>query len=117
LVILRKKSFSRDKDTQFTPELYNKSILHGFEIRFHDYNCHLIKGGCHALSLEIVQYLLKNISLLEGDYVWEIGAGYPRLAAIVNFMTKKTVIATDIGKTFLFMLINAGLYCLYLYSR
>lgn len=59
-----------------------------------------LAGGVHATSIDAVKNILKLLipKMLEGQVIWEIGVGYPRLAFILSAVSKRAVLCNDIGE-------------------
>lgn len=57
-----------------------------------------ISGGTNALDKDSIIKVIKFANIQQGDSVWEIGMGLPYLTLMLAYITKTTVVATDIGK-------------------
>jgi 16S rRNA A1518/A1519 N6-dimethyltransferase RsmA/KsgA/DIM1 with predicted DNA glycosylase/AP lyase activity len=58
-----------------------------------------ITGGTNALNKHSIIKLIEYANIKAGDIVWEIGMGLPKLALMLAYVTKTTVVGTDIGKS------------------
>ncbi len=57
-----------------------------------------IPSGSHSTCNEGILNVMNMMDIKEGEVLWDIGVGNPKLAFFYSMISKTTVVGTDIGK-------------------